>query len=470
MDRRPVDPDAAGERSAAPGQRSQPRPAPSRRADDERRRPNVAPPRPDAGPARQPRPVAGQPTDASFGQITGAEDWAQQGWTEDGWDADWQDTDWGDTSFDDEYPDEWDDPYGDYAGGGRRFVGFLVAAVVIIGVIVGGVALFRDDVENFLNGGATDYAGTGNGQEVLVVIAEGDTGADVSRTLVDEGVTASFDAMYNLLLDDGDAGFQPGTYALQGEMSAASARDALLDPANKVADRLLIREGTFAEDALALAAEFSGLPLSDFQAAAQDLAALGIPPEAPSIEGYLFPATYEVQPGQSAQQIVQMMVDEMFERLDAADVAPEDRHRVLTMASIIQREAGSVEEDFYKVSRVFYNRLETEGWRLQSDATVSYGTSRTDSVFTTDDERADAGNPYNTYANDGLPIGPIGLPGELAVDAASHPADGPWFYFVPINLETGETVFSETLDQHNVAVAELQAWCNANETNSAYCQ
>ena len=139
------------------------------------------------------------------------------------------------------------------------------------------------------------------------------------------------------------------------------------------------------------------------------------------------------------------------------------------LASIVQREAGSNLEDFPKVARVFQNRLD-QGMNLESDATVAYGTGNTHTVWTTDAERADASNLYNTYANPGLPVGPIGNPGDVAINAAIHPADGPWLFFVPVNLATGETVFSTTVDEHEAAVAQLQEWCAASEENAAYCE
>jgi UPF0755 protein len=108
--------------------------------------------------------------------------------------------------------------------------------------------------------------------------------------------------------------------------------------------------------------------------------------------------------------------------------------------------------------------------RLQSDATVAYGTGHTDRVTTTGAERADADNPYNTYAHDGLPVGPIGLPGDDAIDSALHPADGPWLYFVAVNLKTGETVFSTTEAEHEAAVKQWQSWCHESAENLAYCK
>ena len=137
------------------------------------------------------------------------------------------------------------------------------------------------------------------------------------------------------------------------------------------------------------------------------------------------------------------------------------------MAALVQREAGST-ADMPKIARVFFNRID-KGMLLQSDATVAYGTGHTNTVWTTAAERADPNNLYNTYVHAGLPYGPIGNPGEDAIKAAIAPADGPWLYFVPINLQSGETVFSETLAQHNAAVAQLHAWCQASPENASYC-
>ena len=314
-----------------------------------------------------------------------------------------------------------------------------------------------------------DYEGSGNGTEVTVVVRPGDIGEDVARTLQREGVTMSFTAFYELLLADSSIVLFPGTYLLQEQMSAQAALDILRDPANRVTTSVTIPEGTTITDALGLLSIGTEIPFEEFEAAALDPTIYGIPDEAPSLEGYLFPATYEFEPGLTAQEVIQVLVDEMFARLDARGVAPVDRHRILTMAGLVQREAGPNTDDFGKIARVFYNRLES-GWRLQSDATVAYGTGNFSTVWTTDAERADASNLYNTYANDGLPIGPIGLPGEVAIDAAISPTEGPWFFFVPINLQTGETVFTETADQHEAAVETLRQWCRASDENAAYCE
>jgi UPF0755 protein len=245
-------------------------------------------------------------------------------------------------------------------------------------------------------------------------------------------------------------------------MSAASALAMLQDPGSQVQVKVTIPEGRTAAQAFELIAEGTGTPVADLEAAAADRGALGIPAEAPSIEGYLFPATYDFPPGTSATDMVRTLVERTFQALDQAGVAPADRHRVLTMAALIQKEAR-FEQDFYKVSRVFQNRID-QGMPLQSDATVAYGANSVGRVATTDAERADD-NPYNTYRYPGLPVGPISNPGDVAIKAAIAPADGPWLYFVTVNTVTGETVFSESYDDHLRAVAQWQQFMKDNPGN-----
>ena len=311
-----------------------------------------------------------------------------------------------------------------------------------------------------------DFEGTGNGTEVLVTIYSGEIGADVADSLVEQGVTMTFDAFYDLLLADSSIQFIPGTYRLQEEMSAQSALDALLDPANKVELSATVREGLRAGEVIEALSAGTGIPLADYETAIADPSIYGIPDVAPNIEGYLFPATYTFEPNTTAEDHIRTLVDEMFRRLDAAGVAEADRHTVLTKASLIQREAR-LADDFYRVSRVIENRL-ADDWRLEFDSATQYGAGETGSVWSSGDA-LDADNPYNTYVITGLPIGPIAAPGDVAIDAVLNPADGPWYFFVTVNLATGETKFSETLRQHEEGVAQLRAWCRASEENAVYC-
>jgi UPF0755 protein len=313
---------------------------------------------------------------------------------------------------------------------------------------------------------STDYSGSGNGKKLDFVINSGDTGAVIARGLAKEDVTKTFTAPYKLMLADPKITFEPGSYTLQHQMSAKAALAALRDPKNRVVNKAVIVEGTSAEKAYTQLSVATKIPVAQFQAAAKDLTGLGVPAGAPSIEGFLFPATYQFDPGQDAHAVLARLTGEMTKRLDKLGVAPADRLRVVTLASIVQREAGS-NADMPKIARVFQNRLDQK-MLLQSDATVTYGTGHYERVSTTNAERADASNPYNTYVHQGLTPGPIGLPGEAALEAAVHPADGSWLYFVTVNLKTGETTFSTTQAEHDAAVKVLRAWCR-DAANKGYC-
>lgn len=340
--------------------------------------------------------------------------------------------------------------------------GCLIGLVVVAALVAGAFFFLQGPVNSLIERftPAEDFSGAGTG-EIVFMIHEGDTGSDIALNLVEENVTASYDAFYDLLLAQSpEPEFHPGAYLLAEEMSAQAALDALLDPTNKLENTFVIQEGMWASNALAEAAFVTGIPIEELQAAAANLPALGLPPEATSVEGFLFPATYTVEPGMTAPALVKMLVDRSLEALDAAGVAPEDRWRTIIKASLIEREAG-LADDYYKVSRVIENRLNPElfdGGLLQFDSTVHYGLGDDSVVTTTDAQRADAANPYNTYVHPGLPPGPIGNPGDLAIDAAIHPAEGPWLFFVTVDLDTGETVFSATVEEHDAAVERFLAW------------
>ncbi|MFF2369463.1 endolytic transglycosylase MltG [Agromyces sp. NPDC058110] len=346
----------------------------------------------------------------------------------------------------------------------RRGPWGCLIGLLIVGALIAGAVFFLQGpiaalVAQFTP--AEDYDGAGTG-EVVFMIHDGDTGSSIAENLADQDIVASYDAFYDLLLEQSpEPEFHPGAYQMANQMSAQAALDALTDPANKLENTFVIPEGTATVDALPTIAEGTGVPLEELQAAAAESPqSYGLPAEATNLEGFLFPATYTLDPGLDAHAVLQTLVDRQFQALDEAGVAPADRWKTIVLAALVQREAG-LRDDFYKVSRVFQNRLDPNQWPsglLQSDATVAYGTGNTHLVTTTDEERADAGNPYNTYVHPGLPVGPISNPGDLAIDAALHPADGPWLFFVTWNLDTGETIFSATVEEHEAAVAKWLAW------------
>jgi uncharacterized YceG family protein len=340
--------------------------------------------------------------------------------------------------------------------------GCLIALVVLVALVAGAVFALQGPIAQLQEtlSGPADYSGAGE-TKVIVMIHEGETGSDIANTLVAQDVVKSYDAFYKLLLKVTPAPvFQPGAYQLMTKMSASAALTALRDPVSKLKQTVVIPEGTAEAGILQLVSEGTNLPLADLQAASTNVAAFGLPAEAKTLEGFLFPATYTFPPGVTAQDALKTLVDRQFQALDEAGVSAANRWKTIVLASLIQREAG-LAADYPKVARVFLNRLDPAQWEsglLQSDATVAYGTGHTNVVTTTDAERADAGNLYNTYVHPGLPVGPISNPGDVAITAALHPSDGTWLYFVTWNLDTGETIFSTTAAEHVAGVAKWQAW------------
>lgn len=179
------------------------------------------------------------------------------------------------------------------------------------------------------------------------------------------------------------------------------------------------------------------------------LARLGL--DVSSVEGYLYPATYNLSRGGSEEELISQMVaqfEKKYAELTATGVgkAGLSRHELVTLASLIEKEAVSAEEKPL-ISSVFHNRLRI-GMPLQSDPTAVYGVRAfAGKVTRADIERP---TPYNTYRIKGLPPGPIGNPGAEALHAALHPADTKYLYFVA--RQDGTHQFSITLDEHNRAV------------------
>ncbi len=334
----------------------------------------------------------------------------------------------------------------------------LMAILLVATLLVAGIAYVnRGAIRNTWDvvTGA-DFTGSGHGS-VIVTIQPGDSGADVAKSLVSQGVVKSFSVFYKLLLAKNQT-FYPGSYRLHLEMSSGEALSYLADSTNRMSNKVTIKEGYRLDNTYSALSKTTNIAVADFVTAGKQLADIGVPSGEVSAEGWLFPATYEFDPGLSAKQILSQMVARTKQELEKFGVESVKWHEVLTLAALVQKE-GRIATDFYKISRVFLNRI-AAGMHLQSDATVSYGVNG-NTVSTSAADRANR-NGYNTYLNPGLPIGPISAPGSIAIDAALHPAAGKWLYFCAVNLATGETVFSETYAQHEVAVRQWQAWMRKN--------
>jgi UPF0755 protein len=338
----------------------------------------------------------------------------------------------------------------------RGWVIGAIASAVLIGLLAGGTFLAYDQIRGFISQfQVEDYEGEG-GPATTIVIAAGDDGAAVARKLVEADVIKSFDAIYRDMLR-ADFTIYPGTYEFPTQIPGATALRLLIEGKNRVVLQVTIPEGMRIQQIKELLTADIGLAEADIDAALESQMGR-VSAKAPTLEGYLFPATYTFDPGVSAETVISTMVDRMEAELASHDIELAEAHDLLSIAALIQAE-GKIADDFFKISRVFANRLDL-GMPLQSDPTVKYRYSGEQSNFT--DGVRDSSNPFNTYIYPGVPVGPVGNPGSLAIEAALRPADGDWLFFVSINLKTGETVFSKTLAEHEKAAELYRAWLRAN--------
>ena len=177
--------------------------------------------------------------------------------------------------------------------------------------------------------------------------------------------------------------------------------------------------------------------------------------QADSVEGYLFPDTYQFVKGMTPEEILARMVARMREKI-SPDLLAEARgrdmslHQVLTLASIIEKEAVESSE-MPLISAVFWNRIRRD-MPLQADPTVQYAVGKDRKRLTREDLQVDS--PYNTYRRQGLPPGPIASPGRAAIAAAVRPARVNYLYFV--SLDERFHTFSSNLADHNAAVARYR--------------
>lgn len=290
----------------------------------------------------------------------------------------------------------------------------------------------------------------------LIVVPPGASFARVAERLEAEGVIAgAFEFKVLSRLRGNAHSIKAGEYDFQGPAAPGKVLDRLIaGDVRRI--RFTVPEGlNLAEIAAKLEAEGHG-DKTAFLTLARDavfISSLGL--DVPSLEGYLFPETYTLESGTSEDQLIKAMVDQFRARLDpalkeAAAGRGLDLHQLVTLASIIQKEAGN-DEEMPVISGVFHNRLRLR-MPLQADPTVIYGIADFDGNLTRN--HLNTPSPYNTYRMRGLPSGPIASPGEEALRAAALPAAVDYLYFV--SRGDGTHVFSETLKEHNSMVRRFQ--------------
>ncbi len=304
------------------------------------------------------------------------------------------------------------------------------------------------------------------GRDVVVNIPKGASVSQVGSILQEHGVISSrFIFKIVAMIRGEQRKIQAGEYLLKTHSDAGDVLDLLIS-GKTLTVTLTIPEG-FNLDQVAATMEQRGImPRTELLKLARDkklLKDLGI--EGDSLEGYLFPDTYffRLSESKNPELVIRRMVKRFSEVYDKhVKATAEDygwtRHQVVTMASLIEKEA--VAEEHPLVSAVFHNRLR-KNMRLETDPTVIYGIKAMGEKITKADLRRK--HPYNTYQVHGLPPGPIANPGRASLMAAVHPADVNYLFFVAKNDGTHD--FSETLKEHNEKVDRYLRKPRAQEKN-----
>ncbi|TWD84850.1 UPF0755 protein [Kribbella amoyensis] len=345
-------------------------------------------------------------------------------------------------------------------------VSLLVVGALVAGLVIG-YGKGRDYLEQLFS--APDFTGDGT-TAVTVEISKGQSSQSIADTLEKKGVVKSAKAFERAARDEPKSrSIQAATYTLRKEMSAKAALALMLDPAKSVlVQRIGFVSGSTKADVVRQlqASKALKLPSGAAEAALAKPWSLGLPSYAKNNpEGFLYPGTYDVPKGATAYTILKLMTGQ-FARTQAELRLPQvaqgkglDPYQAVIVASIISAETNRA-EDYPKVARVIYNRMQRK-MRLQMDSTVHYVVGKDGGVFTSDEQR-NIDSPYNTYKYRGLPPTPINSPGKDTLRAALAPAQGNWLYFTLVDLDTGETAFASTADEHQANVRKLQAWCAAH--------
>ncbi len=351
-------------------------------------------------------------------------------------------------------------------GGGRSFVALTMVLAIFAVLVLGGWWAYGQVRDLFT---APDYPGPGSGT-VTVQVVDGNSATDIANTLYQADVVKSAKAFVDAAEENAaSTELQAGGYVLKKQMKAADALALMLDRSSRNITAFTVPEGKSVLQTLAIIAEKTELPLGDLQAAARNTVALGVPGWArpnsakpPVLEGFLFPATYEVEPGDTAAKVLAMMVDkanrvlaedQFLERAKSLNLSPWE---LLKVASLLESEG--IQADFGKIARVVYNRLQ-QNVELRFDSTTQYWlelTGKGRKKILSGDDLKNPANNYSTTTNQGLPPTPISNPGKVAMDAAVNPPAGDWLYFVVVD-KSGASAFTNNLAEHEANVQRCKA-------------
>ena len=277
----------------------------------------------------------------------------------------------------------------------------------------------------------------------VIHIRSGETGSEIARDLVNQEVTASFEAFFRVAVgDERSSRIAPGLHSIDKGICAKKALDQLLD-SSRIGNLLSVNEGAWNSEIKRKMATI-GFTNDEVNRA---FSSYNIPNGFKTLEGLLFPAQYSFDTSTSVSEILDVMVSRSEKEMTSSGFFSTKEKftpaQLLIIASLIQAEGDT--QDFAKISQVVRNRL-TKGMPLQFDSTVHYIKGTRGSVFLSTKSTL-LKSPYNSYRNYGLPPGPINNPGAKAMYAAVHPEKGVWLFF--ITVAPGDTRFTETLDEFN---------------------
>jgi UPF0755 protein len=308
----------------------------------------------------------------------------------------------------------------------------LLSLLVILLLIGTSYVLVRSAAGHFRT---PDWTGSGTGY-TRVTISPGDVTSDVAAALVKAGSVESSKAFINAAKKSGRSNdIQPGVFRVPLHASAAVVMAAILDPANKLVTQVTIPEGYTESQVLTALANKTKLPLAALKAAAGRIGNLGLPEgfSPTTAEGFLYPATYQFNPDNTPDQVVQQLTSQFGSQYAALGIAQAAHalglspYQALIVASIVEGEAR-FDADRPKVARVILNRLAADR-PLQIDATSVYG-AKVAGLNPKQVDYATLNSPYNSYTHPGLPPTPIDNPGSSSLQAAVQPATGDWMYYV----------------------------------------
>lgn len=321
---------------------------------------------------------------------------------------------------------------------GRTFVALGIVGSILGVVALGGFLYLRS---------LGVYGSSDPGPEVEVTIPEGTSAADVGAILEENGVISSaFGWRIYLFRSGGGADIQAGDYTLHTNLVPEDALAELLEegPAGPEVFTATFPEGLWLTEMGERVDERAGLSGSRFlNITTKGKVETSLKPDdVDTLEGLLFPSTYQFAKEATERDIVRRMVKEMEDQVAAVDMSVAERgnltpYEVIIIASMIEAETR-VDEERPMVARVIYNRL-SQGIPLGIDATFLYALGERKDVLTQSDLAIDS--PYNLRQNAGLPPTPIGAPGAESLKAAAAPADGEWLYYVLADCE-GNHAFS----------------------------